>query len=173
MQKIKWLWKLGVETFENVPMWVWTIVAATIALSTAIWGLDLGLTLFAMSGVAFGQNMAFTAVSRSRNAGDILYHRKCAWMSNGVWLLCQMFIWKNLFAAFDTGSYWQLVPLFLVYIASTTEGSVSMMARLIKSETGKRQVGAQAQEETKEQILLVNKRIDDLYIALAKAAAKE
>jgi hypothetical protein len=84
-------------------------------------------------------------------------------MSNGVWLLCQMFIWKNLFAAFDTGSYWQLVPLFLVYISSTTEGSVSMMARLIKSESGKRRVGAN------EKIDALEKKVEALSALLTNS----
>lgn len=158
---IVWVVDLVEETFENIPWWVWGIVSTTIALSTAGWGVNLGITLFALSGVAFGQNMAFTAVSRSRNAGDILYHRKCAWMSNGVWLLCSMFIWSNLFSAFDNKSYWQLIPLFIIYIASTTEGSVSMMARLIKTETGKRRVGASAQDEMK-------KRIENLEAQVAR-----
>jgi len=149
---IGWIGNLAKETFENVPWWVWTIAVSTITVSTMIWGYALGVTLFALSGVAFGQNMAFTAVSRSRNAGDILYHRKCAWLSNGVWLLCSMFIWSHLFAAFENKSYVMLVPLFIIYIASTTEGSVSMMARLIKSESGKRRVGAAAQDEMKKRI---------------------
>jgi hypothetical protein len=139
---MRWTWGLAKDTFENVPWWVWTIGIVTIATASLIWGYVVGLTLLFLSGVAFGQNMAFTAVSRSRNAGDILYHRKCAWLSNGVWLLCSMFIWSHLFEAFDNKSYALLVPLFIIYIASTTEGSVSMMARLIKSESGKRRVGA-------------------------------
>lgn len=147
MSAVGWVWNLAVETVENVPWWVWTVLTGTILVSTFIWGQTLGIVLFALSGVAFGQNMAFTAVSRSRNAGDIIYHRKCAWMSNGVWLLCSMFIWKNLFDAFDKQNYWQLVPLFIVYIASTTEGSVAMMARLIKSEKGARRVGHNEQIE--------------------------
>ena len=162
MKAIRWVKNLVVETFGNVPWWVWTIVCTTIAVSSIAWGFDIGLTLFAMSLVAFGQNMAFTAVSRSRNAGGILYHRKCAWMSNGVWLLCQMFIWSHLFSAFDSKSYSLLFPLFIVYIASTTEGSVSMMASLIKSETGKRRVGAAAQDELKSRVGLLEAQVIEL-----------
>lgn len=159
---MRWTRTLAKETFENVPWWVWTIGAVTIGGSTAIWGVILGVTLLALSGVAFGQNMAFTAVSRSRNAGDILYHRKVAWLSNGIWLLCSMFIWSHLFAAFENKAYVMLVPLFIIYIASTTEGSVSMMARLIKTEKGKRQVGAVAQEEMKKRIGLLEVHVDEL-----------
>lgn len=162
MKAIRWTYNLAKETFENVPWWVWTIVILTIGVSTAVWGVSLGLTLFALSGVAFGQNMAFTAVSRSRNAGDILYHRKCAWLSNGVWLLCSMFIWSHLFAAFEEKSYVMLVPLFIIYIASTTEGSVSMMARLIKTEKGKRRVGASAQDELKARVETLEKVVNEL-----------
>ena len=154
-----WIGNLAKETFENIPWWVWSIGVVTIGLSTAYWGVTLGVTLFALSGVAFGQNMAFTAVSRSRNAGDILYHRKCAWMSNGVWLLCSMFIWSHLFAAFENKTYVMLIPLFIIYIASTTEGSVSMMARLLKTEKGKRRVGAQAQEEMKARLTQLEEQV--------------
>ena len=162
MKAIRCTYNLAKETFENVPWWVWTIAVTTIVVSTAVWGVTLGVTLFALSGVAFGQNMAFTAVSRSRNAGDILYHRKCAWLSNGVWLLCSMFIWSHLFAAFEEKSYVMLVPLFIIYIASTTEGSVSMMARLIKTEKGKRRVGASAQDELKARVETLEKVVNEL-----------
>jgi hypothetical protein len=157
-----WVWNLAKETFGNIPWWVWTIVVFTLVTTFAVWGWDLGLTLTALSGVAFGQNMAFTAVSRSRNGGDILYHRKVAWFSNGVWLLCSTFIWSNLFAAFEAGNYWKLAPLFIIYIASTTEGSVSMMARLIKTEKGKRRVGAAAQDELKARVTQLEEQVASL-----------
>lgn len=99
-------------------------------------------TLAILAVVAFIQNMAFTAVSRSRNAGDPAYHRHCAWLSNGVWLICYLLVWKQIWPVFENGEWWRLVPLFIVYVASTTEGSVFMMKRLLKSEEGKRQVGA-------------------------------
>lgn len=155
--------KLVKDTFKNVPLWVWGVLFSTIMVSSFVWGISIGLILLALAGVAFGQNMAFTAVSRSRNAGDILYHRKCAWMSNGVWLMCSMFIWKNLFDAFDKQNYWQLIPLFLVYTASTTEGSVSMMARLIKSEKGKRRVGSNEKlEELEKKVALLTEKLNTL-----------
>lgn len=92
--------------------------------------------------VAFGQNMAFTWVSRSRNSGDYNYHRWAAVCSNGVWLACQLFIWGNIWAAFTSKEFLDLIPLFLVYTAATTEGSVFMMRILKKVESGKRKVGA-------------------------------
>ena len=55
--------------------------------------------------VAFLQNMVFTAVSRSRNSGNPNYHRRWAYLSNSVWLLCQFFIWKHFWAAFNEQEY--------------------------------------------------------------------
>jgi hypothetical protein len=118
------------------------IIALTIFYSMVFWGIGFALTLVGMAVTGFFQNMAFTAVSRSRTAGDPEYHRKCAWASNGVWLVCQLFIWKHLWLAFSSGVFVQLMPLMLVYIMATTEGSVTMMERLLKTETGKRRVGA-------------------------------
>jgi hypothetical protein len=92
--------------------------------------------------VAFIQNMAFTWVSRSRNAGDVGYHRKAAWCSNGVWFVTQLVIMSALWPALTTGNIWKIVATGVVYIVSTTEGSCLMMARLLKSESGKRSVGA-------------------------------
>jgi len=92
--------------------------------------------------VAFGQNMAFTWTSRSRNSGDPSYHRKAAWCSNSVWLVCHMIVWKQIWGAFESGSYFWLVPMSVIYVIATTEGSVLMMKILLKKETGSRKVGA-------------------------------
>jgi hypothetical protein len=140
---LKFLANLAAETFGYIPKVVGLALLVVITLSAIVWGTSFGATLLAMSVVAFFQNMAFTAVSRSRNSADTAYHRKCAWASNGIWLLCQLFIWKHLWLAFSTGTFVQLVPLILVYVFSTTEGSVSMMERAIRTETGRRRVGAQ------------------------------
>ncbi len=133
---------LAAETFGYIPTAVLAVLAVAVGGSTILWGAGFGATLLALVFVAFFQNMAFTAVSRSRNSADTAYHRRCAWASNGIWLLCQLFIWKHLWLAFSTGTFAQLIPLVIVYVLSTTEGSVSMMERLIKVETGKRRVGA-------------------------------
>lgn len=92
--------------------------------------------------VAFFQNMAFTWVSRSRNSGDPHYHRYAAWCSNGIWLLCFLMIWSKVWEAFESTNYIEMVPLFIVYILATAEGSVFMMKILLKREKGKQQVGA-------------------------------
>lgn len=98
--------------------------------------------LAALAPVAFIQNMMFTLVSRSRNSQDPNYHRYCAWGSNGVWFVCQVMIVKNIWAAIHAGQWWYAIAAGVVYLVFTTEGSVLMMKRLIKTEKGKRRVGA-------------------------------
>lgn len=95
-----------------------------------------------LGATAFVQNMAFTWVSRSRNGGDVGYHRRAAWASNGVWYVTQLLIMGTVWPALTSGSFWKIAVVGVVYIAATTEGSCLMMARLLKSETGKRAVGA-------------------------------
>ncbi len=98
--------------------------------------------LIILAGTCFAQNMAFTWTSRSRNSGDPNYHRWAAWCSNGIWLVCHLFVWRFIWEAFETEQLWRLVPMAVVYVAATTEGSVLMMKILLKSEEGKRQVGS-------------------------------
>jgi len=98
--------------------------------------------LAALAVVAFIQNMFFTLVSRSRNSADPSYHRKCAWGSNGVWFICQVMIVKNIWQAIADGQWWYAFFAGVVYSLATTEGSVLMMKRLLKTEKGKRRVGA-------------------------------
>lgn len=100
------------------------------------------LTIAAIAIVSFIQNMVFTAVSRSRNSGDPKYHRRCAYFSNGIWFVCQFFIWSRIWKAFDNGNLIELIPVAIVYVLATAEGSVVMMKILLKKETGKRRVGA-------------------------------
>jgi hypothetical protein len=93
--------------------------------------------------ISFVQNMCFTWTSRSRNSGDPDYHRYASWCSNGVWMGCQLLITKQVYAAFEKEGEWRwLIPMAIVYIIATTEGSVLMMRILLKKETGKRAVGA-------------------------------
>lgn len=101
-----------------------------------------GLYLVALGIISFIQNMAFTFSSRSRNSGDPAYHRKAAVCSNGVWFLCHILVWRQIWEALSTGSYWLLVLTGVVYVLSTTEGSVQMMKIMLKKEEGKRRVGA-------------------------------
>jgi len=97
--------------------------------------------------LAFVQNMAFTLVSRSRNSGDPGYHRYCAWASNGVWFLCQVCIVKSIWDAIDAGNFGFVILAGIAYTLSTTEGSVFMMKHLLKTERGKRRVGARGDEK--------------------------
>lgn len=102
------------------------------------------LSLLVLFVVGFIQNMAFTWVSRSRNSGDPEYHRYAAICSNGIWFITQLFILSNLLPALVAGEWWKIGLTALVYIVATTEGSVFMMKKLLRSETGKRKVGADA-----------------------------
>ena len=47
-------------------------------------------------------------------------------------------VWNSL----TQGAFWKIALTGLVYVFATTEGSAFMMARMLKKETGKRQVGA-------------------------------
>jgi hypothetical protein len=99
-------------------------------------------SLLVLAIVAFGQNMAFTAVSRSRNSADIAYHFRCALLSNSIWLVCYMFVMKQLWPVFESGAWWRFFPLLIVYTMATAAGSCFQMSRSLKKETGKRRVGA-------------------------------
>lgn len=88
------------------------------------------LTLLGVLG--YFQNMAFTWSSRTRNQNDPDEHRKAAWCSNGVWYIMQVSIWGTLWKALTNGNFLLVLLTGLVYIISTTEGSVHMMKILIK-----------------------------------------
>jgi hypothetical protein len=86
--------------------------------------------------------MVFTAVSRSRNSGNPTYHRRWAYLSNSVWLVCQFFIWKHFWAAFNSQEYWAMALMGVIYTLSTAEGSVYMMKKMLAKEKGNKKVGA-------------------------------
>lgn len=102
----------------------------------------LWILLVPFSVLGYVQNMAFTFSSRSRNSGDPEYHRKAAWLSNGIYVMTHLsllgYVYKALLVAHS-------LPLMLAtgiaYVLSTTEGSVKMM-RIMLKEKGKRAVGA-------------------------------
>lgn len=100
------------------------------------------LILAALAGVSFIQNAAFTAVSRSRNSGDVAHHAKWSVASNGVWFVTQILIWSTVWNAVESGTYTLIAAAGVVYVAATTAGSCWMMAKMLKSESGKRMVGA-------------------------------
>jgi len=105
------------------------------------WGL-----LF-LAGIAFVQNMAFTFTSRSRNSGDPNYHRLAAWGSNGVWFMCYVAVLKQIWEPIMNGQWWYAILAGVVYTLATAEGSVLMMKILLKTEKGKRRVGAVNEKE--------------------------
>ena len=119
------------------------------------------LWLVALIPVAFLQNMVFTAVSRSRNSGDPSYHRWWAYGSNGIWLICQFFIWKHFWAAFEGGGYWAMLAMAIIYTLSTAEGSVFMMKKMLAKEEGKRKVGAN--DESDKAIAKLQEQVAELF----------
>lgn len=98
--------------------------------------------LLALAAVSFIQNAAFTAVSRSRNSGDVAHHAKWSIASNGVWFATQILIYSSVWKAIETGSYDLIIGAGIVYVAATTAGSCWMMSTMLKTETGKQRVGA-------------------------------
>jgi sulfite exporter TauE/SafE len=150
---MEWIYKTVRSTISTLKEFVdlmdWTkkksIVAAIVLAFSALMVIAYGSTalwLMALAPIAFIQNMFFTLVSRSRNSKDTDYHRYCAWGSNGVWFICQVMIVKNVWAAIHAGNWWYAGLAGLIYSLATTEGSVLMMKKLIRSESGKRRVGA-------------------------------
>lgn len=108
------------------------------------------LNLCLLAVCAFFQNMAFTWVSRSRNSGDPYYHRKAAYCSNGIWFVTHFLVLRQVWEVLEddiSSGWWKLLILGIVYAIATAEGSVLMMKRLLKSESGSRRVGANASEK--------------------------
>lgn len=102
-----------------------------------------------MAITCFVQNMAFTAVSRSRNAGNPKYHRKCALCSNSIYFLCNLFIMKQVMPILmapemTSMGIAKLVGTLAIYAFATSEGSVLMMKICLRKETGDKCVGAKA-----------------------------
>ena len=104
--------------------------------------MSFALTMLGLFVVAVIQNAAFTAVSRSRNSGDVWHHAKWSVASNGIWFVAQIFLMSTIWRGIEQGTYWEIAIAGAVYVAATTLGSVAMMARMLKTETGKRKVGA-------------------------------
>lgn len=104
--------------------------------------MNFWLMLIGLFCVSVVQNAAFTAVSRSRNSGDVWHHAKWSVASNGIWFVAQIFVWSTIWGAVESGELWQIAVAGIVYVTATTIGSVAMMARMLKTETGKRKVGA-------------------------------
>lgn len=100
------------------------------------------LMLCGLAVVSFIQNMAFTASSRSRNSGDPMYHFWIAGTSNGIWFICHILVWKQIWDAVSSGNHYWLVVVGSVYIVCTSAGSSLMMWLMLRKESGKRRVGA-------------------------------
>lgn len=104
--------------------------------------MSFSLTMIGLFIVSVIQNAAFTAVSRSRNSGDVMHHAKWSVASNGIWFIAQIFLMSTIWRGIEQGTYWEIAIAGVVYVAATTIGSSAMMARMLKTESGKRKVGA-------------------------------
>jgi hypothetical protein len=100
------------------------------------------LLMLAFAVLCLVQNAVFTAVSRSRNSGDVRHHAKWALGSNGIFFVMQIFLMGTIWKSIEAGSYWQIAIAGLIYTVCCATGSVWMMAKMLKTESGKRQVGA-------------------------------
>jgi hypothetical protein len=100
------------------------------------------LSLCAFAFICLVQNNVFSRVSRSRQSADLWHHWRWALASNGIWFVNQILVWSIIWKAVTTGTWWQMAIAGVIYVLSTSAGSVWGMAQALKSETGKRQVGA-------------------------------
>ena len=100
------------------------------------------MDLIILAVVAFVQNMAFTLVSRSRNAGDVSFHAVAAVFSNGVWFATFSILTPKIMHAIETRDAGVILLTGLVYTLATTVGSCLMMWVALRTEKGKRRVGA-------------------------------
>jgi hypothetical protein len=88
-------------------------------------------TLMGLAVICFIQNMAFTWTSRSRNSGDPAYHMYAALSSNGVWFITQMTMLSMIWEPIENGDVATLAMAGVVYVISTSLGSVFMMKVLL------------------------------------------
>ena len=110
--------------FESLPDWMgWALLPAWVVL-------------------LFFQSMAFAWSSRSRNSGDVRWHRKAAYCSNSVWFFSQSLMLTQFISALAKAEWWRLILLGTIYTLATTEGSVTGMKKLLRREKGSQRVGA-------------------------------
>jgi len=88
---------------------------------------DLWLMLV-LAPVAFIQNAVFTLVSRSRASADLKRHAVAALLSNGVWLVTSLFVWRGFWPLFYGSEWGPFFIMAVIYTVSTAAGSVFMMA---------------------------------------------
>ncbi|KKL73744.1 hypothetical protein LCGC14_2071830 [marine sediment metagenome] len=110
--------------FENLPEWTtWALLPAWVVL-------------------LFFQNIFFTWSSRSRNSGDVHWHRKAAYCSNSIWFCSKTLMLTQILWTLARAEWWRLILLGTIYTLATTEGSVTGMKKLLRREKGSQRVGA-------------------------------
>lgn len=78
------------------------------------------------------QNAAFTANSRARNSGSILYSGVASIFSNGIWMLNQVVVVDLLVKALASRDWSLIAGTALFYTAFTTIGTIGMHWLLMK-----------------------------------------
>jgi hypothetical protein len=113
------------------------------------------------------QNAMFTWSSRSRNSGDPSYHRFAAWASNGIYFVTNALV--TLYIIKYSG-WLALLVQGTLYTIAASEGSVYMMKKLLKKESGKRVVGNQF---TPEEVAALKTFLASKQVAKAFANGKQ
>lgn len=129
------------------------------------------LVLLVFSMLCLVQNFVFTRVSRSRQGADLWHHWRWSIASNGIWYVNQILIWGMIWSAATTGTWWQTAVAGLVYVVSTSLGSVWGMSQALKKETGKQKVGARADDQPKEHLWQICARQQRLIDAMREYRA--
>ena len=98
--------------------------------------------LVVLTTAAFFQNVTFSWVSRSRNAGDPSHHFRMAILSNSVWLVTSLLVMKHFWEAMEGGDWLWVGLMGVAYTISTAAGGTWGMVYSMKKDTGLRRVGA-------------------------------
>ena len=118
------------------------VIIVDAALSAAAFLLGLGSWAF-WAHILLLQNWAFTFVSRARNSASLSRHLRAGFLSNFVWWVSQVIIFKKLWH-YIQGKNGSLVAVAvgLYYTLFTLTGSLLAHAQSLKTERGKGAVGA-------------------------------
>ena len=92
--------------------------------------------------MGFVQNFTNGYNARTRNCADVYHHLRWSLVANGVWFISFAVIMRNIWQSVLNGNIGSLLIVLFIYTASTSFGSVCAMWWQLKTERGKRCVGA-------------------------------
>lgn len=96
--------------------------------------------------MGFIQNFTNGWNSRARNSADIAYHYRLAFLANFVWFISYAIILKNIWASVLNGNITSLLIVLIIYSISTSTGSACAMWWSLRTENGRRCVGARKKD---------------------------